>query len=310
MVLEAGERRSRRALLAGALGGAAALVGAALAGPLDAAAADGDPVEIGAVNNGSTTTIVKAPVTGFIGQTTAASGKRAGVLGTAPPGDGRGVMGKGPIGVLGQTGSPTGIGVLGSAAGGNAFAILGTNTAASGNAIAIKGLSQHGTAIVGETASTIDAGVEGHSPGIGVFGETSGQFGIGVSGFASGSDGSGVSGSANSGSGVGVFGSASGPTGIGGQFQANGGPGTFALKVIGRAGFSTAASSSVASGVDHKDVTPGVELTGNTTVLATLQSDGGVAIQYVEVHTGTNSFTVHFSGNTTQACTVAWFVLG
>ena len=110
---------------------------------------------------------------------------------------------------------------------------------------------------------------------------------------------------------VGVYGKTDGATGIAGQFEASGAAGSFGISVLGRAEFSTAGVASVASGVSQKTVTPGVELTSNTKVLATLQSDaGGATVAWVEVSTGPDTFTVHFTAATGQACSVAWFVIG
>jgi hypothetical protein len=308
-----GERRTRRWAIRGAMGGVAAVLGGIVGRPTKAvAAATTDP---GAVHKGvnnltsAITMVTCTNTTALKGVTQASSGKRSGVLGQSGPGDGRGVTGLGPIGVLGQTGSPTGIGSWGLANGPSAIGVFGRNDAATGNAVGVRGEShsEDGSGVFGIATSTAGAGVQGRANGLGVFGRSDDALGIGVQGTGGAF---GVKGFATEANGVAVFGHASGATGIGGQFEASGAAGSLGLSVLGRAEFSTAGVTSVAAGAAQVLVTPGVELTSNSKVLATLQSDGGVAVGWVELDTGANRFTVHFTANTSQACSVAWFVIG
>jgi hypothetical protein len=296
------------------MGGVAAVLGGVVGRPAQAvAAATTDP---GAVHKGvnnptsAITSVTCSNTTALKGVTQASSGKRSGVLGQSGPGDGRGVTGLGPIGVLGQTGSPTGIGSWGLANGNAAIGVFGRNDATTGsNAVGVRGESHSdsGTGVFGVATSTAGAGVQGRANGVGVFGRSDAALGIGVQGTGGAF---GVKGFASEANGVAVFGHATGATGIGGQFEASGAAGSLGLSVLGRAEFSTAGVTSAAAGAAQVLVTPGVELTSNSKVLATLQSDGGVAVGWVELDTGANRFTVHFTGNTSQACSVAWFVIG
>ena len=64
MAPDQAQPRSRRALLTAAIGGAAAVLATAVGRPLDARAADGDPVLIGALNEGTATTTLRRTTKG------------------------------------------------------------------------------------------------------------------------------------------------------------------------------------------------------------------------------------------------------
>lgn len=265
-------RRSRRALLLGGIGGLAALAASALDRSPVARAANGDTVKVGQSHSGGAATSIQSSATAIVGSTTASSGKRAGVLGKASPGNGRGVMGQGPFGVVGQTGASSGVGVMGLANGSSAVGVLGKNNATTNES----------------------AGVRGESPQIGVVGRGTSSTGVGVLG---------------SGARAGVIGR-SGPGGVAGEFEATGDLEAIALSVRGRAEFTSSGKSEVASGADRKTISPGVNLTARSMVLATFQSPSGTAIDFVSMDVSAETFTIRFTGTTSQACTVAWFVLG
>ena len=112
MTIETTSMPSRRALLAGTLGGAVALVAGALGRPLSGLAANGDVIHVGdAVSGDRETTFTNTDGTALKGVSsdTSGSGNAIGVFGeaTATSGD--------TTGVAGRTWSPDGIGVLGTA---------------------------------------------------------------------------------------------------------------------------------------------------------------------------------------------------
>jgi hypothetical protein len=139
--------RTRRAVLAAALGAGAATVASAVARPLPAAATNGGNVLLGNIpgapldgtgtNEASATTgihtttgsgfrAVTAAVSeyGIDGRSTAVTGLGAGVYGESAAPNGYGVLGYNfattgsPVGVHGEATGPTGVGVVGKAIGG------------------------------------------------------------------------------------------------------------------------------------------------------------------------------------------------
>jgi hypothetical protein len=199
VALETHVPRSRRSVLATALGGAAAAVGASLAGAqrVLAGASDGQVLHVGdqylavglttrlqnSSNAAEVFTAVSAGGTGLTGQTSSG------------------------IGVLGY--SYSGTGVVASTLGNAGYGVDAT-----GPFVAIRGTSTEtgttsgsGVGVFGTSASPDGTGVDGRSPNIGVHG---GSAGIAVFGEATGS-GIGVLG--NSVSGRAVVGIASAATG-------------------------------------------------------------------------------------------------
>jgi hypothetical protein len=181
MVIDTTTPRSRRALLAGTLGGAVALVAGALGRPLAARAADGDAIRVGhkvrgTGDTGITTTgdyglyAVSSSVSGvgLSGFATATSGKTFGVNGRSDSPDGVGVFGA----------ATSGAGVIGSAAAANGTGVTGQATATSGLTIGVFGISSSpdgigiaGVAGIGDL--TIDDHVRGGRGG--VFGGSAAQ---------------------------------------------------------------------------------------------------------------------------------------
>jgi len=192
--------RTRRAVLAASLGGAAAFVAQAVARPLQARAADNDDVLVGGeYTSSSVTKITGTTDVGIWG----GSGTNAGLLGTSTSGPG----------VHGETTS--GIGVRGLSSGG-AAGVKGENTVNPGvhgqsvrtgvrgvstnvnisdsaSCAGLKGEASYGYGVWGD--SELGAGVYGHSPvNIGVVGVCDGES-AGVSGQST--LGSGVFASSN-----------------------------------------------------------------------------------------------------------------
>ena len=170
--------------------------------------------------------------------------------------------------------------------------------------------SDAGTGVLGVSGNTIPAakartgvygsatqdatsrGVWGYSPaGMGVYGESTG--GRAVQGSAT----SGVGVRAAATSGYGVYASAT--TGI-------------ALLADGRVRLTkSAGQATIASGTASVSVTPGIDLTTTSAVIATLNGDAGgsTAVKRVAIDTTTNAFTIYLTANASASVKVAWLVL-
>lgn len=364
--------RSRRALLAGGLGGLAALALEALGRPARTNAADGQTVVVGGEYDSSSPTKItngsagdpgiaiwgasnqsvgvygsSSGGAGVVGETSSGNGVHgfgtsAGVRGE---GSAYGVYGTGSVGVAGF--SPTAIGIqavgqTGLQAQGTDIAILvagvpNTGVHAAGQDRAIYGKSTFGHGIVGETTVGSKQAVLGLSSGTtqgtaiygysgtgteptaptrtgvygyaaqggdsrGVFGRTTG--GQGVRGQAT--SGYGVRGVADKGSGVGGYAT----TGIGVHAEATTG---YALRTSGRVAFDkSGGTATISAGTNSVLVTPGVDLTSTSTVLATLQGSAGgtTTVHRVGINTTTNQFRIYLTANATSTVKVGWFVFG
>ena len=173
MAIDTSAPRSRRAILAAAIGGLAATAAQALGRPAPAAATDGQPILQGVTNSGTASTVVAvASGTSLQGVTDAASGTAYGVRGRSLSTEGVGVVGQvtnvngANYGVRGYSASPSGAGVLGT-------------TTAVAFAPGVKGeaTSPDGFGVVGTHGS-------GTGGGAGVYGLTSGTGGSGVVGYS------------------------------------------------------------------------------------------------------------------------------
>ena len=266
MAIDPSSPRSRRALLAAAVGGLGAFVASAVARVPAADAAAGDTLVIGAGNDaGSSQTVVLSSApgatftvkdsvaggTGMFGWSAASSQAGRGLYGRSDSPDGLGVQARNNAGGAGAGAALQAIGgqnngVDASTATNSRYAIKGISTSTSAGAIAIHGEVQgaspglgsaavrgliagstnHGTGVVGEHSGS----------GVGVFGSAAGDNGHGVYGLASGSDARAVQGDAtgpngigaygSTVSGVGVYGTATSGVGVVGT-SATGGGGTF-----------------------------------------------------------------------------------
>jgi len=208
MAIDTSVPRSRRALLAGGLGGMAALVAAALGRPLPTDATDGDTVHVGQYHTGANSTMFDTGSTGaaaIVGQSSAGTG----VYGSSS--SWRGVYGysDSDFGVYGYSDSYVAVAgtswatakpaIVGLAEGDNT-GVLGWSGATSvvpvtpprtgvygyaaqdTSSVGVGGETTAGTGVRGETES--GTGVAGLcDTGIGVLGH--GQTGIGVSGSSS-----------------------------------------------------------------------------------------------------------------------------
>ncbi len=266
---------------------------------------------------------------GVSGHVSATTGSTIGVLGTASSETGIGVKGRasrttsvnvgvygesegdGGFGVYGRAYHPNGIGIRGFGRDG----VSGISQDVDGNGVSA--YSFEGTGARGESVrATGGIGVHGVSAGAtqgtGVRGTDGSSTGVGVRGTSTGDDGTGVWGSATHGTGVGVAGTATGAYGVAGSFEVPTDDFAIALRVTGRADFSTAGVSTIQSGSSSVVVSPGVNITNTAKVLATLQGNAGGATTVARVvrDTGDNTITIHLTANATSDVDVAWFVIG
>ena len=271
MALSMNESRTRRGLVAGALGGLAGVLGAAAGRPERAVAGENsDPDAVHKnVNNPTTasTTVTCNGATSIRAISNGGGTTKSGVFAQANGTSSRGVTGVGVTGVLGQSNAAGGNGVLGFVPGANATAVFANATSTTGAPRGVVGRSvaPNGIGVRGENLATSGdaAGVFGQtrSPdGEGVVGvhTTPSGFGSGVRGETSSPAGKGVAGLAQGG--TGVLGEASGPTGVGGVFS--GVDGAVALEVAGPIEVSdSAGTATIPAGSSSVVVNPGLDIT-------------------------------------------------
>jgi hypothetical protein len=150
------------------------------------------------------------------------------------------------------------------------------------------------TGVYGQaTQDSTSRGVWGYSPaGLGVYGESSS--GRAVQGVAS----SGIGVRAASSSGTGCY--ATSTTG-------------YALRTDGKVRLDKSSGvATIASGASSVAVTPGIDLTATSAVVATLNGSAGgsTVVKRVAINATTNAFTIYLTANSTAAVKVAWLVLG
>jgi len=243
--------RSRRAMLAGLLGAAAASVASALGRPAPSDATNGGAIVLGSQPSGTldgtgtneataataiyTTTFVafsvrtSALANGLVGWTSNTGvGTTYGVFGRSDASTGRGAFGYvthttgANYGVYGQTQSTAGVGVQGvaAAATGLTYGVYGQALSPDGTGVYGFGSAASGEAsgVVGVTASPNGTGVTGYNrnssgQGVGVYGSSGSTSGRGVSGYASSftGTGEGVYGQSNAIDGTGVTGHSGNP---------------------------------------------------------------------------------------------------
>jgi hypothetical protein len=213
-------------------------------------------------------------------------------VGLVACGSGQGVIGIGTVGVA----------AFGSIAGVNADGGTGYGVAGGGGIVGVRGSSSTGDGVQGLTSAAGGSGVFGNNTagGKGVFGAST--TGNGVEGGTGGSAGSGVYGS-NSSTGYGVDGQSTNGIGVGAA-SSNG----TALRVSGRAKFSTAGTAVIASGT--KSVT--VTLAGVTTsdfVLATVQGSGAFYVKNASAGSGHFTIFINKAPASPATVTVAYFVI-
>jgi hypothetical protein len=330
------EVRSRRDLIAMALGGAGALAIDALASPLGASAANGDAVKVGQAKSGSALTQITSSSSGFKGKSTgtglsgligeSTSGTGFGVNGfnnasggTGVRGgggtNGIGVYGIGPRGVVGESTGPGGFGVVAKSSSttgtgnglralafaGGAEAIYAENSAQGGAGHAINAISATDTVVKVENVSGLTAtniGIQSKATNQGVWGiGKEGVYGETGATQPSVSDAVGVKGEANA---VNHFG------GHFRNFNNNG----YALKVQGGLRLDGAGGvANIAAGGSSVTVTPAIPFRTTSFVVATLQSTTAGTLAVARVAMGVSSFTIHLTGVAPAGgVTVGWIM--
>jgi hypothetical protein len=193
--------RSRRAILAGAIGGVAGLIASRLGNPGRTSAAAGGPVIMGAANSAGTTNT---------SLTTASSGT---ALLVTQNGTGTALRGSavGPGSIAGFFTAQNGTGISGVTGNPNSYGVFAQNNGAAGAAGALRANGGQNHGIVASTANGEADGVRGvntaaDGSGVGVYGEGP----TGVHGISD--SGTGVSGDSTSY--VGVFGTSASGIGV------------------------------------------------------------------------------------------------
>jgi hypothetical protein len=234
--------RSRRSVLAAALGGVAASVAALAGRPQPARAAAGSNLIIGSsTNNAGTSNTLLTTSSSVVAFELLQNGPGTALMGYVTPGTGttRGVYGRSDSpngdGVQARNGGAAGTGAAIRAFGGNNVGVDASTTSSYRNAV--QGSATGGRGVYG--VSTNFYGVEGHSNGglAGVYGGSDGYgvqggggsagvYGVsasgeGVQGFSNGDAGHGVVGSigTNSGTAAGVYGASAGTSSFAGYFE-------------------------------------------------------------------------------------------
>jgi hypothetical protein len=288
MALDTHAPRSRRALLAASLGGVAAIAAHALGRPGPVHAVDPNDVVLGQLNVATTTTEITNP-DGDEDVFRANSG-----------GSGSAIEGFSTSGaaIVGTSGSD--VGVTGSSetrSGVHGHTLAPTFPAVIGRSLA-NGPAVYGYSGADELAPTapVKTGVYGRAT------QDSGSTGVAGQSTA----GRGVSGVATTGLGVRGFAT----EGVALSSEATTG---YALRTKGRVRLDRSAGiATVASGTATKVVTPGIDLTSTSAVLATLNGEAGgtTTVERVTIDAAANTFTIVLTGNTTLSVKVAWLVLG
>jgi hypothetical protein len=333
--------RSRRAVLAGTIGGLAAAVASSLIRPSSAAAVNGDPLLLGQTNNTATLETALTNSGGGNALTATATGAGRGVAGisqngvavrAASFGSGYGV----------QASSATGTGLLTTSTSGIALrASSGAQAAdissSSASAPSLVSKSTGGTVgVVGLGANFVPAaypdgvGVLGDNPdvaGVGVWGRsTSGTALLGDSDTGYGLEGYGSVGVYASGGSVGVLGDVDGATGVQGWTGVATAPdsginvgvwagaenGRTALQTQGVVKMNRSGKTTIAVGSSSKKITVPGGITASSLGFANIQANrSGFYIRGVGMGTADSSITIYLNAKvTTSAITVAWVVIG
>jgi hypothetical protein len=317
MAIDVTATRSRRALLAAAIGGLAASAAHALGRPTAALATDGQPVVQGADNSGSASTLVRSSTTtAFQGLADAATGAHFGVRGRSSSTSGIGMYGVAAagsgstIGVYGTGVSPAGTGVKGEAP---LRGVEGIATATTGGAVGVRAVTNAATGfgLAAENVAIADdaTAIGCQAQGVAIHSLATGIVGKGLVAAANSPTGEtvAVDGAVVSPSGIGVRGVAT--TGVGVHGQANSAAGT-GLKVTGKAVFSRSGKATVQAGQSTVMVSS-VTITAASLVLATIQGVGesGLYVKSVSVSVSNSRFTIRLSKAVAANTLVGWFIV-
>ena len=102
-------------------------------------------------------------------------------------------------------------------------------------------------------------------------------------------------------------------TGTAGYFSTGGLKAGTALQAVGKVKFDKSVGiATVAAGTPRVTVTPGIDLTATSAVVATLQGDAGgsTTVKRISMNPTTDQFTIYLTANATAAVKVAWHVFG
>jgi hypothetical protein len=309
--------RSRRALLAGAMGGLGAWAASAF-GRASHVRAQGETVVVGGQYDTATSVTRLRNVANnsvvFWGESQAGG---VGVEGRSDSNIGVEGISSTSVGVKGFSGST--YGVYGSST--SSIGVGGFSSASMG----VHGLSEASHGVMGSSDSR--AGVRGNSNDfIGVYGTTiapdrsavAGQSqneGTGVFGYSgeSGDDlpsaepKTGVLGQADQDADSrGVWGRSDSGVGVYAQGAATG----WALEAAGRAKFSTSGVATIASGLASVTVAPNVDITSESFVLLSAKSNLGGRQLWFTTDAAADTFTIHMSSARSKNTRVAWLLLG
>jgi hypothetical protein len=312
MAIDPAAPRTRRAVLAAALGGVAATALHALGRPQPVAAADGDPVLAGQAVTATAATsvantadgtallavsgvdaVTPAAKIGVYGYANQDANARAiygkSLLGTGVWGNsdtGRGLFGRstGGTGVSAQ--SDTGRAVFGTTGAVDKTAILGQNT--NGGSAGVQGFAGSSLAPTPEPQTGVEGVSNLSTNANGVHGESS----IGTGVWGETTDGLGVAGTGTGINSVGVF--------------ASGGIG---LYVDGPAFFTASGKKTISSGSSTTIAVPG-GLGSGSIALAVLQTNRtGVWVRAITQNLTNGTITVYLNTSVTSSTVIGWFVI-
>jgi hypothetical protein len=276
--------RTRRALLAAALGGSAAVVAAWLGRPSAATAADGNPVLLGKSNTATAPTDINAPIAdnGALRAANAASG------GLGVCGQTEGVDGTAVFGYAMGTGRTYGSHFISESAGG-----VGTHGENGFGGTGVSGISD-GVAMTAAAIRPTDTPTPPASPGkVGVYGYA-GQDSAARGVYGRSTSGQGVRGQATSGSGV----YATATTG-------------YALRTSGRVRVDKASGvATIAATKTSVTLTPGLDVTTSSFVLLTPKADLGTRRLWYTTDATNNRFTIRVSSAATVDHQIGWLLRG
>lgn len=280
MAVDTNATHTRRALLAGGLGGIAAAVVSAVGRPSPARAGTDGDVVLGAVNTASDTTTIEMNSSAFPAfYVTSTSGH--GIWGYSTWHYGVGGYSISNYGVLASSNEYTALAAESGAIGMSALYARST-----GDSTAILGFSGKTWPLPTAPAKT---GVYGYaaqdSSARGVIGRTT--------------TGQGVRGQATTG--TAIYGMTADPKK------------GYGLRIRGRVKLDESAGiATVPGGSDRVTVTPGVDLTSTSAVVATLMGDAGgsTTVKRVAVNATTDTFVVLLTADAPVAVKVAWHVFG
>jgi len=335
--------RSRRAVLAGAIGGVAAAAASSLIRPSTVSATDHSPLVVGEPNTATLQTTLTNSTVGAttLSAVTAATGSGTAILGTSSAG--RGITGSTQTGIAARVAAGAdGVGVWATSATGIAL-----RASSGGQAASISSTSASLPSLVSQSVGGT-VGVVGLGGGflpaaypdkVGVLGDQPAPEGVGVWGRST--EGTGLLGDADTGYGleaygavgvygsggaVGIIGDVDHATGLQGWSGIETAPdpgdnigvwagaenGRTALQTQGVVRMNRSGRTSVAVGTStRKIVVPG-GLTTSSMGFATIQVNrSGFYVRGVVLSTADSSITIYLNANvTTSAIIVAWVVLG